>query len=187
MHGMGIIVVGEDEDDGEEVWGMGYQGYQWEWIGRWSRCTCCGTKPYSGSGTAKFQYKNIPMPSLWWNGWLVFCNHIPNAAIDLQLLIYWSINQVHVCLLYFVYLAVLGRCDFHLWYANLMPCFLLLYTWWEVMMRKSFNTIMSFNKYPVCSKVYTSFECCIEKVGSKQSSKTCSYIVPHARQHFWNL
>ncbi len=127
MHGMGWLC-------------MGWLYIYWEWIGRWSRCTCCGTKPYSGSGTAKFQYKqrivqakNIPMPSLWWrNGWLSSHSacllilqakyHIPNAAIDLQLLIYWSINQVHVCLLYFVP-------DFHLWYANLMPCF--LHTWWE--------------------------------------------------------
>ena len=130
------------------------------------------------------QAKNIPMPSLWWSVWLVFFSFCKQNIIYRMR----SINQVPVCV-----------ADFHLWYANLMPCFLLLYTWWEnhsillwasTNIRYALNAVKCIPHLNVASK---------KLVASSPVKRVLTlnfldiHIVPdgpHAcklRQHFWNL
>ncbi len=127
--------------------------------------------PAQPSFSTSKEYSNAQSLVKWVVGFLLILQakyHIPNAAIDLLIKFMFAL------------FCVLGR------FSPLIRQLNALFPSSLHVMRKSFNTIMSFNKYPVCpkcSKVYTSFECCIEKVGSKQSSKTCSYIAFPTHPH----
>ena len=110
------------------------------------------------------EYEKAQLLLKWIAGFLFVLqakHHIPNAAIDFLIKFL------------FLLICVLGRFSpFIRYLQQLFPQSLNA-------MRKTFMREASFAKYPVCpkcSKVYKSFESCIERVGSNLTSKRCSYV-----------
>ena len=158
-----IMCLSIGESDGEEVWDCSEE----------SEDDLCKQHEVAAPDMPKFSVSkdshNAQSLVRWLVGFLAVLQaryHIPNAAIDL-LVKFISL-----------FLAVVGRFSpfvCHLY--KLFPSTL-------HMLRKEFSNDIIFRKYvvcPKCTKVYTSYESCINKVGSVQSTKLCSHI--EFRQH----